>query len=389
MRHRSRSSAARWQDGGGVVAATVLTAATGGAEEAVMHTTGPTRDPAPHAVVFGATGFVGRNVSTMMLAAGWRVTAAVRDPATAGARLDPGCRALRIDPVRDRLEDLAAALLRAWPDVVVNAAGALWGAAGADERQLIDGNVVLVERLVDAVADLPPRTTGGRVRLVHIGSGYEYGDQPPGMPLTEDVIPRPVSRYAQTKLAGTSTVAAAVNAGRLDAVVLRISTAVGPWAPPEGLLGGIARRIAEDPADVELPPLRGARDFVDVRDVGDAVLRAAEALVVPAVVNIGGGRLTAVTDVVDLLLRCAGGTARPTGQTAPGERRDAGVTATPLDLGTARRDLRWEPTRPLADAVAALWLQARAHRPALQPAGTGGAAAPHRSSAANGEPTHG
>lgn len=366
-----------------------------------MHTTGPTPDPAPHAVVFGATGFVGRNVTTALLRAGWRVTAAVRDPAAAGPRLDPGCDRLRLDPVRDRPDELAEALLRARPDAVVNAAGALWGAAGADERQLHDGNVLLVRHLVDAVAALPPRAVGsvvgsvvGRgVRLVHIGSAYEYGDQPPGTPLTEDLTERPVSRYARTKLAGTRTVTDAVVAGRIDAVVLRISTAVGPYAPPEGLLGGIAHRLAaDDPAGragVELPPLAGARDFVDVRDVSDAVLLAATTHGGPPVVNIGGGRLTAVTDAVDLLLRCAGGTARPSGPPVPGERRDAGITAQPLDLGTARRVLRWDPSRSLADAVAALWLQARAHGPAPQPVGPGGATAPHRSSAPNGDPTHG
>ncbi|MDG6106860.1 NAD(P)-dependent oxidoreductase [Dactylosporangium aurantiacum] len=361
-----------------------------------MHTTGPTPDPAPHAVVFGATGFVGRNITRTLLEAGWRVTAAVRDPAAAGPRLDPGCRPLRFDPVRDRPEDLAGGLLRAGPDTVVNAAGALWGAAAADEHQLHDGNVLLVRRLVDAVAALPPRAGAGGgsgVRLVHIGSAYEYGEQPPGTPLTEDLTEHPVSRYARTKLGGTRAVTGAVAAGRLDGVVLRISTAVGPWAPPDGLLGGIAWRLAAagpaGRAGIELPPLAGARDFVDVRDVADAVLRAATARRVPPVVNIGGGRLTAVTDAVDLLLRCAGGTARPSGPTAPGERRDAGITAQPLDLGTARRDLRWAPARPLADAVTALWLHARAHGPAPQPAGPGGATAPHRRSAPNGEPTHG
>ncbi|MEV0565180.1 NAD(P)-dependent oxidoreductase [Dactylosporangium sp. NPDC050588] len=324
-----------------------------------MHSTGPTRDPAPHAVVFGATGFVGRNASATLLDAGWRVTAAVRDPGTAGEQLRPGCRPLPLDPVRDRPEDLAAALRAAAPDLVVNAAGALWGADGRDERRLHDGNVLLVERLVGALAG----RTG--VRLVHIGSAYEYGDQPAGTPLTEDLAERPVSRYAQTKLAGTRTVAAAADAGRLDAVVLRISTAIGPWAPTDSLLGGIARRLAADPSDVVLPPLAGHRDFVDVRDVGDAVLCAATASRVPSVVNVGGGRLTAVTDLVDLLLRCAGGTARAAGPAAPGERRDAGITAQPLDLRTARRALCWEPTRPLADAVAALWLQARAHATAF------------------------
>jgi nucleoside-diphosphate-sugar epimerase len=350
-----------------------------------MHTTGPIRDPAPHAVVFGATGFVGRNVSTALLQAGWRVTAAVRDHAAAGATLDGRCRTLRLDPVRDHPADLTGAIERAEAGIVVNAAGALWGAAGADERQLHDGNVLLIQRLVDAVA----AAGGARVRLVHIGSAYEYGDQPAGTPLTEDLAEHPVSSYAKSKLAGTRIVTDAVAAGRVDAVVLRISTAVGPWAPPEGLLGGIARRLAADPADVGLPPLAGARDFVDVRDVADAVLCAAKAPGVPSVVNVGGGRLTAVTDVVDLLLRCAGATAAPAGPAAHGERRDAGVAAAPLDLGLARCALGWAPTRPLADAVAALWRQALAQGQAPQPAGITSCAAPHRSSAPNGEPTHG
>ncbi|WP_344407534.1 NAD-dependent epimerase/dehydratase family protein, partial [Dactylosporangium fulvum] len=258
-----------------------------------MDTTGPAPG-ARHAVLLGAAGFVGRNVCRALLDAGWRVTAVVRGDASP----EPGCATVRLDAARVPSAALTAVLDRA-PDLVVNAAGALWG---ADDTQLVEGNVVLVERLVAAVAALPRR-----VRLVHIGSAYEYGDQPPGPPLTEDLPERPVSRYAQTKLAGTRIVTGAVAAGRVDAVVVRISTAVGPWAPPQSLLGGLARQFAGGAATVELPPLSGERDFVDVRDVSAAVLCAAAAPAVPAVVNVGGDRLVPVADVVDLLVRRAGG----------------------------------------------------------------------------------
>ncbi|EST21279.1 hypothetical protein N566_27535 [Streptomycetaceae bacterium MP113-05] len=305
------------------------------------------REP-PTAVVLGAAGFVGRNVCDALSARGWSVAAVVR---RGGTGFPPGCRTVRLDLLRSGATELAALLERERPSLVVNAAGALWNVTG---EQLTEGNVTLVRRLADAVAGLP-----GPARLVHVGSAYEYGSQRAGTPLTEDLPEEPTSHYARTKLAGTRVLTEAVADGRLDAVVLRIAMAVGPYTPPDSLLGGIARRLAERPGELQLPPLAGVRDIVDVRDVADAVLRAADPPRVPPVVNVGSGTGVPLTEAVDTLVRVSGTSARVLRSPAPDRgqdaRRDAGIGEEPLALTLARRELGWSPARTLEDGLAALW----------------------------------
>lgn len=305
------------------------------------------REP-PTAVVLGAAGFVGRNVCEALSDHGWSVAAVVR---RAGTGLPPGCRTVRLDLLRSDETELAALLEAENPALVVNAAGALWNVT---DEQLTEGNVTLVRRLVDALAKLP-----APARLVHIGSAYEYGGHPAGTPLSEDLAENPTSRYARTKLAGTRVITEAVADGRLDAVVLRIAMSAGPHTPPDSLLGSLARRIAEHPAELRLPPLAGARDIVDVRDVADAVRRAADAPRVPPVVNIGSGTGVPLTEAVDTLVRVTGTTAEVLRSPAPDEggqaRRDAGIGEQPLDVDLARRELGWSPQHTLADALTALW----------------------------------
>ncbi|MGX9225727.1 NAD-dependent epimerase/dehydratase family protein [Streptomyces albus] len=244
----------------------------------------------PVAVVLGGGGFIGRNICAALRAAGWAVTAVGRR----AAHPPEGCRAVRLDFARTGTRDLAAGLANLRPGLVVNAAGALWDVT---DDELTEGNVTLVERLVDAVAAQP-----GPVRLVHLGSAYEYGAHP-GKRLVESLPARPAGRYARTKLAGTQLVTRAVADGRVDATVLRIAVSVGPYAPRHSLLGGIARQLAAHPDTLRLPPIDGVRDVVDVRDVADAVLCAARADGPPPVVNIGSGVGVRLTDAVDELIR--------------------------------------------------------------------------------------
>ncbi|MEB3961691.1 NAD-dependent epimerase/dehydratase, partial [Streptomyces kunmingensis] len=266
------------------------------------------------------------------------------------ADLPAGCRALPLDAVRCDPAALAAGLGALRPGLVVNAAGALWNVT---DRELTEGNVLLVERLVRAVTTLP-----GPVRLVHIGSAYEYGAQAGPSRLTETLHARPAGRYAQTKLAGTRIVTEAAAGGLLDAVVLRIAVAVGPFASRHSLLGGLARQLAEGPVELTLPPIAGVRDLVDVRDVADAVLAAARVRRAPALVNIGSGTGVRLTEAVDTLIRIAGpraATARVVRGPAPTVRRDTGIGEQALDIGLARRELGWAPARTLTDALHALW----------------------------------
>ncbi|MFF0388440.1 NAD-dependent epimerase/dehydratase family protein [Kitasatospora sp. NPDC004615] len=292
--------------------------------------------------VLGATGFVGRRVCQALAAAGARVYGVARSAAGA-ADFEP----IPLDLAATSPERLAEVLRSTGADVVVNAAGAVWGVT---DQQMAQANAELPERLVTAVGLLP-----GRPRVVHLGSVHEYGPGPWGVAIPESLPPAPVSSYGRTKLLGTEAVLAAARDRGLDGVVLRIVNVSGPGTPAGSLLGMIAGRLAEvargGPGEpLRLTPLRARRDFVDVRDVADAVVAAAVADapggLAGQVINIGRGEAVAVRRLVDRLIELSGLplTVAEEPDTAP--QRGA-VDWQQVDIGKAARLLDWRPQRDL------------------------------------------
>lgn len=131
-----------------------------------------------HALVFGASGLVGRHVVLALSAAGVRVTAAVRSAASADRLMqwlaDHGLR----EHVGTVLVDFSStsvvhdeAAARSRVTEIYNCAGVYRFGMTASEAR--DANVGIVERIVDFAAGLPALT-----RLVHV-SGYRVGGQDP------------------------------------------------------------------------------------------------------------------------------------------------------------------------------------------------------------------
>ncbi|WP_131763932.1 NAD-dependent epimerase/dehydratase family protein, partial [Actinomadura fibrosa] len=158
-------------------------------------------------LLLGASGFLGRHIHAAFAAAGARVVPVSRTAKDGVA----------LDLVRAGRRELAGLCTGA--DVVVNAAGAVWGGT---EQEMIRLNAELPERFTEVLAASP-----GRPRLVHLGSAYEYGPAPRGTPIDETWPPAPVSPYGRTKLRGGRAVLRAAGDGGLDGVVLRVSVACG------------------------------------------------------------------------------------------------------------------------------------------------------------------
>ncbi|MFH8619913.1 NAD-dependent epimerase/dehydratase family protein [Streptomyces sp. NPDC017979] len=300
-------------------------------------------------VVLGGTGFLGRHACAAFATAGADVVAVSRRPGPAPDRSGgPAPDTARRVPLDLLCADTASlARLCAGADTVVNAAGAVWGGT---EQEMADANTHLVERLVRTLTELP-----GRPRLVHLGSAYEYGPAAPGAVTDEDHPAAPNTPYGRTKLAGTQAVLRAATEGDIDAVVLRISMACGPGAPPSSLPGTVAAHLAAGRAEIRLAPLHAHRDPVDVRDVAAAAVAAASA---PAggpatgrVINVGSGRAVPVRELVDLLIALGGRPLRVVEEAAArGTRSDAPWLC--LDVARARRLLRWTPRRSLEESLA-------------------------------------
>ena len=319
--------------------------------------------------MIGASGFVGRHACAAFRAAGWRVTAVGRTPP---GELTEGAAFTALDlATGDGRHSLAGLLGRLRPDAVVNAAGAVWT---SDDAEIRRSNVTLVRHLVAGVS-AAGRAAGRpgvpyRPRVLHLGSSLEYGPVPAGRPLTEDTPARPDTAYGRAKLLGTRIVTAACRDGAIDGVALRVFNVVGPDMPRESLLGGIAARLAAHDAAhgtlrLSFGRLGGRRDYVDVRDVAEAIVAAAAAR--PAdldaagrVLNIGTGRAVDMREVVHRLIALSGVPAEvETGQDRAATARSSEAAWQQADIGRARVCLGWRPARDLDSSLRDLWHHAR------------------------------
>jgi nucleoside-diphosphate-sugar epimerase len=280
-------------------------------------------------LLFGGTGFLGSQVRELLA-----------DDPRVSRLLCPGRADLDL---LTATPGAAAGLLReAGPSIVLNCVGRMSG--GYDE--VLRGNAGVVAVLLEAIAAAVPSA-----RFVRLGSAAEYGPTPYGRPQREDGSAHPTSVYGISHLAGTLLVE---RAREVDAISLRVFNPVGPGISAENVLGR-ARDLLRTATDhIDMGPLGAMRDFVDVRDVADAVVRAAFATE-PAerVINVGSGRAVAVRDAVALMAAESGFTGEVR-ESAPESTRSQSVGWSQADTGRAWRVLGWRPRTPLADSVKAM-----------------------------------
>jgi NDP-hexose 4-ketoreductase len=293
-------------------------------------------------LIIGASSFLAGHLRRAASAAGHTVLTAGRS----------GGWSLRLDLAADPAERAGSLIASVAPDVVVNCAGATAG--GAD--MLATANITAVHTLVTALlvtGPAPPDSGRPAPRLVHIGSAAEYGPATADAPVTEDTVPRPAGLYGATKLGGTRLVELARTAG-LDAVVLRVFNVVGAGAPQDTLPGTAVTQLRHG-GGLKLGPLDAVRDFVDARDVADAVLAAAAAPALPhGLMNIGSGAGVRARTLVRELLAVAGLDVA-VHEDAPGSARSAGFAGQRADISRAAADLGWRPRRDLAESLRELW----------------------------------
>jgi NDP-hexose 4-ketoreductase len=297
-------------------------------------------------LIIGAGGFLGGHVRRQAEAVGVEVVTAGR------SALPDSPRHHTLDLSAEDPVGIGAILEAVAPEVVVNCAGATAGGPAVLKEANVTGPCGLTRAMVLA---------GRSVRLVHLGSAAEYGLTEPGVPVSESATPRPVGEYGATKLAGTRLVQQAAVAG-LDAVVLRVFNPVGVGAPEQSLPGRVMSEVRQALAqgtEVRLGPLEAARDFIDARDVAEAVMAAAMAPTLPhPVLNIGSGVATPARTLVKQLVSISGYTGE-VHEDLPGSARSAGVLWQQADITAATADLGWWPRRDLVTSLTDWWEEAR------------------------------
>lgn len=297
----------------------------------------------PKVAVLGATGCVGREVCAALARTGHEVLAVARNhrPHADGHTFVP------LDVAAAEPAELAALFTSERVGVVVNATGG-WVLT---QEAMEYAHVRLVDRVVAATARM-----AARPRIVQVGTIHEYGFVPEGVPIDERIEPNPTTPYAVTKHAGSEAVLAATRAGDADAVVLRAVNVCGPHTTEASFLGAVMARLSEatEEEGIELTVADARRDYLDVRDLAEAVVKAAHAPVVGRVVNIGRGEAVSMRELVSLLVSASGFPAHAVRErSAAVESKGGGWTC--ADITLADQLLDWRPRIGLAQAVRDMW----------------------------------
>jgi nucleoside-diphosphate-sugar epimerase len=302
-------------------------------------------------LLIGGTGFLGRHVLNRLSTAGMEVTVVTRRAAALAGR----GRVVELDGGAPRRAQFASMIDRFTPDAVVNTVGEIWR---NDVSLLQAANAELPEQLALAMADL-----GSTARLVHLGSSLEYGPLPHPHATDEGCSETPRSEYGRTKLRGTRRIFEVAQEASLDIVVLRIFNAIGTDMSPASLLGRTLHTLTRARRDgrrarLTLFDLSQHRDYVDARDLAEAVLRStvSRRLAGVPVLNIGTGRASSAYELVRGLALASGVEFAIEVLPAPeGGGRSSAADWQIADPTLARRHLNWSAARTLPETLRWIW----------------------------------
>lgn len=301
------------------------------------------------ATVVGGGGFIGGAVVGALLDAG---VAEVRNlDFLPGARRDPRLHHLQ----GSFLQSAVARTALAGADWVFHLA-ATGFAREANANPIGDAqeNVIGTLQLLDLARE------AGVARFVFCSSGGTvYGQTTGTEPIPEDTPTHPVNAYGASKLACETYVRlydvsnASGLGGGMRTLTLRVANPYGPGqniARAQGALTTFCHHAVHDEPITIWGDGSVVRDYIQVRDVGEALILAANAPAHGTEINIGSGKGVSLRELIALITEIMG---RPL-DVSYAQDRSFDVPRNVLDIGRARQLLGWRPRTSLRDGVAEL-----------------------------------
>jgi nucleoside-diphosphate-sugar epimerase len=172
-------------------------------------------------------------------------------------------------------------------------------------------------------------------KFVFASSSSVYGDAE--LPMKEDSLLKPVSPYGVTKLAGENLCYLYWKNYNLPTVSLRYFTVYGPRQRPDMAIQKFVRVILDGEEIVVYGDGEQTRDFTYIDDVIEANLLAANNDLAGETFNVGGGSRISVNDLVKLIEKITGKTAK----IAYMEKQKGDVNDTLADITKTTRLLKW------------------------------------------------
>ena len=303
-------------------------------------------------LVTGCGGFIGSNVSRLLVESGHHVTGL--DSIEPGASplvhwrlrdlLGKSEFAYRTLDIRDH-QRLRWAFQGNGPGGDIAAVIHLAARAGVrasvdDPRSCYETNVLGTLNVLELSREFGVR------RFILASTSSIYGSQGDG-PVSEDALSnRPLSPYAASKSASETLLHSYHHLHDIDAVVLRYFTVYGPAGRPDMSVFRFIRAIVEGESVTVFGDGTQRRDFTYVDDIARGTVEAL-GLKSFQTINLGNDRPVSVNDVIGNIESAIGRSALVQYQ----ERHDADPALTWADIGRAKRLLGWVPEVAIEDGI--------------------------------------
>lgn len=189
-------------------------------------------------------------------------------------------------------------------------------------------------------------------RLVLASSSAIYGDAP-GLPKLETMLPCPISPYALHKLGSEYHCQLFTRLYGVETVALRYFNVFGPRQDPKSEYAAVIPKFITRMLGGQAPTINGdgkqTRDFIYIKDVVSANLRAAEASeAVGQVINVARGESSDLLDLVKTLNSVIGSSFTPL--FAPAQSGD--VRDSRASIERMKTCLSFTPAHSFADGLA-------------------------------------
>lgn len=298
------------------------------------------------ALVTGGAGFIGHHLVKALLDRGDAV--GVIDDYSTGMRS-------RLDGVRDRIrlvegsildEDALAAAVES-VEVIFHEA-----AIPSVARSIVDPLLTNEVNVTGTIRVMQAAARSGVRRVVFAGSSSVYG-VPESLPCSEAFLPRPLSPYGVSKLAGEHYIRAMGELHGIDTVTLRYFNVFGPGQDPASEYAAVIPRFVTAVLGGQRPQVYGtgavSRDFTYVDNVVAANLLAARQEAPTGLVcNVACGDRHTLLELLEAIGHAAGMPVEP----EFGPARAGDIVHSLADIRLASASLGYSVSVPFDEGIA-------------------------------------
>lgn len=187
-------------------------------------------------------------------------------------------------------------------------------------------------------------------KLIYASSMAVYSDHPESTPIAEDYAKAPVSPYGLSKLTSENYLSLMAKEDDIDIVVLRYFNTFGErqtFTPYVGVITIFINRLLRGESPIIFGDGEQIRDYIYVKDVVQANLRAMNADLHYGVFNVGTGVGTTVNEIADILCRRINPKIKPRHTDARPEELRYSVA----DISSIGKSLGFSPMHNFQDSI--------------------------------------